>query len=171
VVAAAGCTVSILPHMAAAITGVAALLHTSALAFQTLKWLGLAYLLYLAWQTLRDRGALGFDEATAGASPKSDRRIVGQAVLINLLNPKLSIFFLAFLPQFVPAGAPDALARMLHMCGAFMALTFIVFLAYGLFASAARWYVLARPKVMAWLRGGIAAAFVGLGLRLALAER
>jgi threonine/homoserine/homoserine lactone efflux protein len=170
-VAAAGCTVSILPHMAAAITGVAALLHASALAFQTLKWLGLAYLLYLAWQTLRAQGALELSEDTAGTAVVSDRRIVQQAILINLLNPKLSIFFLAFLPQFVPAGTPDAVSRMLQLGAAFMALTFVVFLGYGLFASAARWYVLARPRVLGWLRCGIAAAFVALGVRLALAER
>jgi threonine/homoserine/homoserine lactone efflux protein len=173
-VAAFGCTIAILPHIAAAITGLAALLHTSAVAFQVLKYAGIAYLLYLAWQTLRERGALQLSADDSGAGGKGDRsgrRIVGQAVLINLLNPKLSIFFLAFLPQFVPADSPDALLRMVQLSAVFMALTFAVFAVYGLFAAAARRHVLTRPRVMAWLRRGIAAAFVGLGARLALAER
>ncbi|MBK1697836.1 LysE family translocator [Rhodovibrio salinarum] len=171
-VAAFGCTIAILPHIAAAITGLAALLHTSALAFQLLKYAGILYLLYLAWQTLRARGALQLDTGGAKESQtKNDRQIVGQAILINLLNPKLSIFFLAFLPQFVPAGATDGLARMVQLSAVFMALTFVVFAFYGMFAAATRHYVLSRPSVMGWLRRGIAATFVGLGARLALAER
>lgn len=171
-VAAFGCTIAILPHITAAITGLAALLHTSALAFQVLKYAGIAYLIYLAWQTLRERGALNFTAVgDAAGADRSDRRIVGQAILINLLNPKLSIFFLAFLPQFVPAGAEDGLLRMVQLSAAFMVLTFVVFALYGAFAAATRRYVLSRPRVMAWLRGGIAAAFVGLGARLAFAER
>ncbi len=171
-VAAFGCTIAILPHIAAAITGLAALLHTSAVAFQLLKYAGIAYLLYLAWQMIRERGALQLSADGPGADPgRSDKRIVGQAILINLLNPKLSIFFLAFLPQFVPAGAHDALSRMILLSAAFMGLTFVVFALYGAFAAATRRYVLSRPRVMAWLRRGIAAAFVGLGARLALAER
>jgi threonine/homoserine/homoserine lactone efflux protein len=169
-VAAFGCMLSILPHMTAAVTGLAALLHTSAVAFHALKYLGLAYLLYLAWQTLRERGALDVAPSPDGA-PDRTGRIIRRAVLINLLNPKLSIFFLAFLPQFVPGEADAPLLRMIGLSAAFMALTFVVFGLYGAFAAAARRYVLTRPRVMAWLRRGIAAAFVGLGARLALAER
>src|SRR5437016_12138054 len=101
VVAAFGCTIGIVPHMAAAIMGLAALLHTSALAFQTFKYLGVAYLLYMAWNTLRERGALKV-EKEVGA--RSATRVIVHAILINILNPKLSIFFLAFLPQFVSAN-------------------------------------------------------------------
>ena len=168
VVAAFGCTLGIIPHMAAAITGLAALLHTSALAFQTLKYLGVAYLLWMAWQTLKETGALRVE---TGAAPRSARRTIVQAILINVLNPKLSIFFFAFLPQFVAPGEPQALARMLEMSGVFMGLTFAVFAGYGVFAAALRAHVISRPRVMAWMRRTFAAAFVGLGAKLALAER
>jgi len=168
IVAAFGCTLGILPHMAAAITGLAALLHTSALAFQTLKYVGVAYLIYMAWQTLKETGALRVETEVA---PRSARRTVLQAILINVLNPKLSIFFFAFLPQFVTPGEPQALARMLEMSAVFMGLTFAVFVVYGVFAAALRTHVIARPRVMTWMRRTFAAAFVGLGAKLALAER
>jgi len=168
IVAAFGCTLGILPHMAAAITGLAALLHTSALAFQTLKYVGVAYLLWMAWQTLKETGALRVETEVA---PRSARRTVLQAILINVLNPKLSIFFFAFLPQFVTPGEPHALARMLEMSGVFMGLTFAVFVVYGVFAAALRAHVISRPRVMTWMRRTFAAAFVGLGVKLALAER
>jgi threonine/homoserine/homoserine lactone efflux protein len=167
-IAAFACTLGIIPHMAAAITGLAALLHTSALAFQVLKYLGVAYLLYMAWATLRENGALRVDEA---AAPRSARQVIVSGVLINILNPKLSIFFFAFLPQFVSAGEPHALARMLELSAVFMAATFVVFAAYGVFAAAMRRHVISRPAVMAWLRRLFAGAFAALGLKLAFAER
>lgn len=168
IIAAFGCTLGIIPHMAAAITGLAALLHTSALAFQTLKYVGVAYLIWMAWQTLKETGALRVETEVA---PRSARRTIVQAVLINVLNPKLSIFFFAFLPQFVAPGEPQPLARMLEMSGVFMGLTFAVFAFYGIFAAALRAHVISRPRVMAWMRRTFAAAFVGLGAKLALAER
>ena len=168
VVAAFGCTLGIVPHMAAAITGLAALLHTSALAFQTLKYLGVAYLLYMAWQTLKERGALTVEQESA---PRTARQVIVSAILINILNPKLSIFFFAFLPQFVSADERQPLARMLEMSATFMLLTFVVFVGYGTFAAALRQHVISRPRVLAWLRRTFAAAFVALGARLALAER
>jgi threonine/homoserine/homoserine lactone efflux protein len=168
VVAAFGCTLGIVPHMAAAITGLAALLHTSALAFQTLKYLGVAYLLYMAWQTLKERGALTVEQES---TPRTARQVIVSAILINILNPKLSIFFFAFLPQFVSAGERQPLARMLEMSATFMLLTFVVFVGYGTFAAALRQHVISRPRVLAWLRRTFAATFVALGARLALAER
>ena len=168
VVAAFGCTLGIIPHMAAAILGLAALLHTSALAFQTLKYLGVAYLLYMAWNTLREQGAL---TAEADVAPKSTRQVIGSAILINILNPKLSMFFLAFLPQFVSADDPDTLSRMIGLSAVFMLLTFIVFAGYGLFAAALRRHVISRPQVLTWMRRVFAGAFVALGAKLALADR
>jgi threonine/homoserine/homoserine lactone efflux protein len=168
IVAALGCTLGILPHMAAAITGLAAVLHTSALAFQTLKYLGVAYLLYMAWNIVRERGALRVN--TEPQSP-SARQVIVTAILINLLNPKLSIFFLAFLPQFVSAGETHPLARMLELSGIFMALTFAVFVGYGVFAAAVRRHVISSPRVLTWMRRSFAAAFLALGAKLALAER
>ena len=168
VLAAFGCTLGILPHIAASIAGLAALLHTSAQAFQVVKYLGVAYLLYMAWSILREGGALQVSEKTA-AVPSG--KIVANGLLLNVLNPKLSLFFLAFLPQFVPAGAANATGSMLMLAGIFMLLTFVVFVGYGAFASATRHYVISRPAVMLWLRRGFAGAFGLLGLRLALAER
>jgi threonine/homoserine/homoserine lactone efflux protein len=168
VVAAFGCTLGIVPHMAAAIMGLAALLHASAVAFQTLKYLGVAYLLYMAWNALRERGALRV-ETQVGA--RSSLQVIGSAILVNILNPKLSIFFFAFLPQFVSAGEPHPLAQMLELSGVFMALTFAVFVGYGLFAAAIRTQIISRPRVLTWMRRVFAGAFVALGAKLALAER
>jgi threonine/homoserine/homoserine lactone efflux protein len=168
IVAAFGCTLGIVPHMAAAIMGLAALLHTSALAFQTLKYLGVAYLLYMAWQTLREHGALRIE---AGPAPRSPLQVIVQAILLNILNPKLTIFFFAFLPQFIAADEARPLARMLELSATFMALTFVVFAAYGLFAAAVRAHVVARPRILVWLRRSFATAFVALGAKLALADR
>ena len=168
IVAAFGCTLGIIPHMAAAIMGLAALLHASALAFQTLKYLGVAYLLYMAWNTLREQGPL---RVATDVDPRSTRQVIVSAILINILNPKLSIFFLAFLPQFVSTDDPDALSRMTGLSAVFMLLTFVVFVGYGLFAAAIRRHVISRPGVLTWMRRAFAGAFVALGARLALAER
>ena len=168
IVAAFGCTLGIVPHMAAAIMGVAALLHTSALAFQVFKYLGVAYLLWMAWNTLREHGTLKV-EKEVGA--RSALQVTITAILINILNPKLSIFFLAFLPQFVSANEPHALARMLELSAVFMLMTFVVFVGYGLFAAAIRDHVISRPRVLTWMRRTFAAAFVALGAKLAFADR
>jgi len=171
VAAAFGCTLGIVPHMLAAMLGLAAVLHTSALAFAALKWCGVAYLLYMAWQALAERGALSIEATGTEDGGRSSRRVVVTGVLINILNPKLSIFFLAFLPQFIEAGEVHPLARMLELSSAFMAMTFAVFVVYGLFAAHVRDRVVTRPKVMAWLRRSFAAGFAALGARLAFAER
>jgi threonine/homoserine/homoserine lactone efflux protein len=168
VIAAIGCTLGIVPHMLAAVAGLAALLNASALAFDGLKYLGVAYLLYLAWRTVRETGALSID---AGSAPPSAARVIGQAILINVLNPKLTIFFFAFLPQFVNATERDAVPRMLELSGVFMVVTLVVFVGYGVLASAVRSHVVSRPRVMAWIRRTFAVAFVALGARLALASR
>ena len=168
VVAAFGCTIGIVPHMAAAIMGLAAILHTSALAFQAFKYLGVAYLLYLAWSTLREHGALSVETETGA---RSALRVTTTAILINILNPKLSIFFLAFLPQFVGAGEVDPLWRMLELSTVFMAMTFVVFVGYGLFAASVREHVISRPPVLRWMRRTFAGAFIALGAKLALADR
>ena len=171
VAAAFGCTLGIVPHMLAAMLGLAAVLHTSALAFAALKWCGVAYLLYMAWQALAERGALSIEATGTEDGGRSSRRVVVTGFLINILNPKLSIFFLAFLPQFIEAGEVHPLARMLELSSAFMAMTFAVFVVYGLFAAHVRDRVVTRPKVMAWLRRSFAAGFAALGARLAFAER
>ena len=168
VLAAFACTLGIVPHMVAALTGLAALLHASALAFEIVKYAGVAYLLYMAWQSLRENGAL---KIQAGADQRSAPRIVVDGVLVNILNPKVSIFFVAFLPQFISPGDPSPLLSMLELSGVFMATTFVIFAIYGVFAACMRERVVGSPSVMAWMRRTFAAAFVMLGARLALAER
>jgi len=168
IAAAFGCTLGILPHLAAAMLGLAAVLHASALAFAALKWCGVIYLLYMAWQTLRERGSLAVDTRVEA---RSNARVIVTGFLVNILNPKLSIFFLAFLPQFISADDAHPLARMLELSAAFMAMTLIVFVLYGLFAASVRDRVISRPKVMAWLRRAFAGGFALLGARLAFAER
>jgi threonine/homoserine/homoserine lactone efflux protein len=168
VVAAFGCTIGIVPHMAAAILGLAALLHTSALAFQIFKYLGVAYLLYMAWSTLQESGVLKVEKETGA---RSDMQVTITAILINILNPKLSIFFLAFLPQFISADEAQPLPRMLLLSAVFMLMTFVVFVGYGLFAASIRDHVITRPKVLTWMRRTFAGAFALLGAKLALAER
>jgi threonine/homoserine/homoserine lactone efflux protein len=167
IAAAFGCTLGIVPHMLAAMLGLAAVLHTSAVAFAALKWCGVVYLLYMAWQALRETGALAIEARQA----RSSRRVVVTGFLINILNPKLSIFFLAFLPQFIAVDEAHPLGRMLELSAAFMAMTLAVFVVYGLFAAGVRDRVITRPKVMAWLRRSFALGFAALGAKLAFAER
>jgi threonine/homoserine/homoserine lactone efflux protein len=168
IVAAFGCTLGILPHLAAAMLGLAAVLHASGLAFNLLKYAGVAYLLYMAWQSLREHGALRVDKVE---DRRSDLRVIIDAILINILNPKLSIFFVAFLPQFVSAHEAEPLLHMMALAGVFMGVTFVVFAIYGVFAATMRDKVIARPRVLAWLRRSFAAAFGALAIKLALAER
>jgi threonine/homoserine/homoserine lactone efflux protein len=168
VIAAVGCTLGIIPHMVAAITGLAALLHTSAVAFQTLKYVGVAYLLLVAWRTLKEKGALTVETET---SPRTATSVIVSAILVNILNPKLTIFFFAFLPQFVSAKDPQAFIRMVELSTVFMLLTLVVFVAYGSFAAAIRKHVISRPRVLTWMRRVFAGAFVALGARLAFADR
>jgi threonine/homoserine/homoserine lactone efflux protein len=163
--AAAGCTVGIVPHLMAATLGLAALLHTSALLFQSVKFIGVAYLLYLAWQALRSDGALA---VSANAARQPGWRIARRGALINILNPKLSIFFLALLPPFLSENPATATAEMVAMGGVFMALTFGVFVVYGVFAATARRRLLESARAMRWLNRSFASIFALLAGRLAL---
>ncbi len=167
IIAAVGCTLGIIPHMIAAITGVAALLHTSALAFQGLKYLGVAYLLYMAWNTLRDRSALTASEE----APRSAASVIRSGVLINILNPKLTVFFFAFLPQFVSTNEPRAFLRMLELSAVFMIVTFVVFVVYGVLAAAVRQRIISSPRVVRWMRRAFAGSFGVLAGRLAFTDR
>ncbi|WP_424944448.1 LysE family translocator [Aliiroseovarius crassostreae] len=164
VAAAVGCTIGIVPSLLAALFGLAAVLYSSALLFQVVKFAGVAFLLYLAWQTLQNDDVLTVDEKQ---SPKGLGRIALNATLINILNPKLALFFMAFLPQFLSGNSASATSEMLTLGGAFMGLTFIVFIAYGVFAASARDLVLGNARVMGWIRRGFAASFAGLAAKLA----
>jgi threonine/homoserine/homoserine lactone efflux protein len=167
VVAAFACTLGIVPHVLATVTGLAALLNASAVAFQAVKYAGVAYLLYMAWATVRDKEVIDVDQ---DGTPRSAGRVIVRGVLINLLNPKLTIFFFAFLPQFVSPTEPHALPRMLALSGVFMLATFVVFAVYGVLAASVRSQVISRPRVMAWLRRSFAGSFVLLGAKLATTD-
>jgi len=168
VLAAFACTLGIVPHLIAAMMGLTAVLHTSAIAYEIVKYAGVAYLLWMAWQSLREHGVLRVEKTP---DVRSAWRVVIDGVLVNILNPKLSIFFVAFLPQFIAADEAHLLLRMLELSAVFMAMTFVVFAIYGSFAAAMREHVVSRPAVMTWMRRTFAAAFVALGVRLALQER
>ncbi len=168
VVAAFACTLGILPHLMAAMLGLAAILHTSALAFNMVKYAGVAYLLYMAWHSLREKGALNIERAQ---DKRTDMRVIIDGILINMLNPKLSIFFVAFLPQFIDAHSENPMLQMLALSGVFMVMTFVIFALYGVFAATMREHVVSRPNVMAWLRRSFSAAFGALALKLVLTER
>lgn len=168
VFAALGCTAGIVPHLLATVLGVAALMHTSAIAFQMLKCAGVVYLLYLAYATWRDKSAFAVERKPSGSTAMG---LIIKAILLNILNPKLTIFFLAFLPQFVEQGASSPLAQLLLLSGVFMAMTFAVFIVYGLLAHTFRRAVIESPRVQSWLRRVFAVTFVGLGAQLALSER
>jgi threonine/homoserine/homoserine lactone efflux protein len=168
VFAALGCTAGIVPHLLATVLGLAALMHTSAVAFQVLKYAGVVYLLYLAFATWKDKSAFAVDGAASRGCAKD---LIIKAILLNLLNPKLTIFFLAFLPQFVEHGASSPLVQLLMLSSVFMAMTFAVFVVYGMLAHAFRKAVIESPRVQSWLRRGFAAAFAGLGVQLAVSDR
>lgn len=168
VFAAAGCTAGIIPHLTASIVGLAAILHMSAVAFQAIKTLGVAYLLYLAWSMWRDSGAVRFE---GGRGPAGALGIAVKGVLINILNPKLSLFFLAFLPQFIPAGSGSPVRSMLLLSAVFMGMTLIVFTLYGLCANAVRAYDADSPTFMRTVQRSFAVVFAGLAAKLAFAER
>ncbi|WP_119735518.1 LysE family translocator [Pseudomonas sp. Larv2_ips] len=168
VFAALGCTAGILPHLLASVLGLSALLHTSALAFEVLRYAGVAYLLYLAYATWRDRSAFAMNDAPTATTA---RGLMIRGFLLNILNPKLTIFFLAFLPQFVTPGSISPAVQMLVLSAVFIAMTFAVFVIYGLLANGFRRAVIESPRVQNWLRRSFAAAFAGLGLNLAFAQR
>ncbi len=166
--AALGCTAGIVPHLLATVLGLAAVMHASALAFQVLKYAGVAYLFYVAWATWRDKSAFAVDGSVSRTTASG---LVLKAFLLNILNPKLTIFFLAFLPQFVQPGTSQPLLQLLVLSAVFMAMTFAVFVVYGLVAHAFRAAVIESARVQRWLRYSFAAAFAGLGARLALSDK
>ena len=168
VFAAIGCTAGIVPHLLATALGLAAVLHTSAVAFQALKFAGVAYLFYVAYASWRDKTAFAIE---SNSSTRSGPTVMVKAFLLNILNPKLTIFFLAFLPQFVEPAARSPLTQLIILSGVFMAMTFAVFVVYGFLAHAFRKAVIESPRVQAWLRRGFAVAFAGLGTNLALSGK
>ena len=168
IAAALGCTTGIIPHLSGSILGLSAILHMSAVAFQIVKYAGVVYLLYLAWSMWRETGGLTVNSADQNTNY---RQIIVRGFLINILNPKLSIFFLAFLPLFVSPEVSSPLMQMISLSGVFMAMTFVVFVCYGLSATTVRRYVIHSEKVSSWLQKSFAAAFAALGIKLAFTDQ
>lgn len=166
--AALGCTLGIIPALLASVFGLAALFHTSALAFQVVKYLGAVYLLYLAWQLWKSTAPLSVDGENTN---KKYTEIILKGFLLNILNPKLSIFFLAFLPQFISSTADSAFLQMLMLGGVFMLMTFAVFIVYGFLSGSFREYIINSKKASMAIQKVFAAGFATLGLKLAFSER
>ncbi len=168
IAAAFGCTAGIIPHLSASIIGLSAILHMSALAFQAVKFTGAAYLLYLAWAMWCETGSLKFDSH----SKKTGLwQIVRRGFLINILNPKLSIFFLAFLPLFVNPNASSPTLDMAFLSLMFMAMTLFIFILYGISANGVRRYVVNSPRLIVWLQRSFAVTFAALGIKLAVTDQ
>lgn len=168
IAAAIGCTAGIIPHLLACIMGLSAVIHMSSFAFQLLKYAGTAYLLYLAWGMWRETGSLTFDKPN---HKKSLTQIAIKGFLINILNPKLSIFFLAFLPLFISPETSSPLLQMLMLSSVFMIMTLSVFILYGASAHSVRTYITNSPKITFWMQRSFAAIFAALGAKLALTEQ
>ncbi|WP_321404385.1 LysE family translocator [Maridesulfovibrio sp.] len=166
--AAAGCTAGIIPHLVASILGLSAVLHVSAIGFQIVKYAGAAYLLYLAWATWQEKGTLKFNESNGN---QRLLQIAKRGFLINILNPKLSIFFLAFLPLFVPENAVSPTLNLIILSLIFMLMTLIVFVLYGLSATSVRKYVTRSPNIISWMQRSFAIVFATIGLKLAMTEQ
>ncbi len=140
----------------------------SAVAFQVVKYAGAIYLLYLAWSMWRETGALKFNSPS---SKNGLRQIATKGFLINILNPKLSIFFLAFLPLFVSPDTSSPIFQMFILSIAFMAMTLIIFILYGVSANGFRRYVVNSPRLIVWLQRSFAATFAALGVKLAMTDQ
>ena len=167
--AAVGCTLGIVPHMLAAMLGLSGIMQAGSAVFEVVRWAGVAYLVFMGFSMIRDAGTLPLDDQDAPGD--SAGAVVWSGVLLNVLNPKLTLFFFAFLPQFVSPSDASGLVRMAELSGVFMLLTLVVFIGYGIFAAAIRDQVVSRPRILLWMRRTFAAAFVALGARLALEER
>ena len=166
IVAATGCTLGIIPHLLASSLGLSALLLMSSLVFQFIKYLGAAYLLYLAWSMWRETGSLHLSQKDLKSG--SMIKIAVRGILINILNPKLSIFFLAFLPLFIKPESDSPIRDFLWLSAVFMLMTLVIFILYGLFAHAVSSYLLQSKKFSIWLQKSFAVIFAGLGIKLAL---
>ncbi|MCA9928985.1 MAG: LysE family translocator [Anaerolineales bacterium] len=166
--AAVGCTAGILPHLTAGVLGLSAILHMSALAFQALKLAGTLYLLYLAWGMWQDTGSLKLD---ASAPKMNPWQIIGKGILINILNPKLTIFFFAFLPLFVTPDAASPTRQMIGLSAVFMGMTLAIFMLYGILASAVSKYLVNSQTAVKRVQQSFAVIFAALAVRLAFSER
>jgi threonine/homoserine/homoserine lactone efflux protein len=167
--AAIGCTLGIVPHVLAAMLGLSGIMQAGAVAFETVRWVGVAYLLFMGVSMIRARGTLQIEDRDAPVTPTG--LVVWRGILVNLLNPKLTVFFFAFLPQFLntPPGLLDT--RLIGLGGIFMLMTLAVFIVYAWASAAIRDRVLGAPAVLRWFRRSLGALVIGFAAKLAVADR
>ncbi len=170
-IAAIGCTLGIVPHMVAATLGLSGVMQAGAAAFEVVRWVGVAYLAYMGVSMIRNGGRLQFGADETHEPSATSLTIIRRGILLNVLNPKLTVFFFAFLPQFLDT-APRLLDPRLVILGAiFMAITRVVFLGYAAASAAVRDQVLQSPRVMQWVQRSLGALLIGFAARLAVADR
>ena len=167
--AALGCTIGILPHLLASILGLSFLLQMNDVLFQTLKWIGTIYLIYIAWTMWSAVEKTTFK--VSFTENFSVFRVIVKAILLNLLNPKLTTFFFAFLPVFIAPDSPSPHTELIRLSSIFMAITLTVFSVYGVLASGIRQRVVHSSKQLLWIRRSCAVLLAIFGLRLALARQ
>jgi threonine/homoserine/homoserine lactone efflux protein len=168
VVTALGMCSGVSVHTTAAALGISALLYSSAAAFTILKYAGAAYLLFLAYKALKEQQVLLPQGTADGQSPWVMFR---RGFIMNVVNPKVALFFLAFLPQFVSPGEESAALQMLLLGLLFMAQAVVLFGAIGWLSGSVGNLILRRPRMARWFGRLSAGIFASLGIRLALAER
>jgi threonine/homoserine/homoserine lactone efflux protein len=166
--AALGCTLGIVPHILASVLGLSALLNMSAQAFSVLKIAGSMYLLYLAWNMWRETGTLDIQKKNTETNAI---KIAAKAIAINLLNPKLTIFFFAFLPLFVSGHSSSPTSEMISLSVVFMGITLVVFALYGILASMISAYLLSSSSAMKRFQQISAAILAAFAVKLALSEK
>jgi threonine/homoserine/homoserine lactone efflux protein len=167
--AAVGCTLGIVPHILAALLGLSAIMQTGAVVFEVVRWAGVAYLIFIGISMIRNAGTLPLDDGNV--SDDTMNRVIWRGILLNVLNPKLTVFFFAFLPQFLdaPSGLLDA--KLVGLGGVFMLMTLAVFAIYALVSAAVRDLVLAAPVVRKWLERTLGAFLIGFAAKLAFTDR
>jgi len=168
VATAAGVSVGLVGHTVLATLGLGAILRTSEWLFVALKLVGAAYLLYLGFGLLRTRhGAL----ALGAVSPRPLGKLFVDGAFSNLSNPKIAVFYFAFLPQFVSPSAQQPTLTIFALGMAFAVLTFMIKAPVGLFAGALSGWLRSRPGVLTWVYRSSGAILMGLGVKLAFERR
>lgn len=167
--AAIGCTLGIVPHMLAAMLGLSGIMQAGSAVFEVVRWAGVCYLVFMGISMIRDAGRISLDDVNAGADPMGP--VVWRGIVLNVLNPKLTLFFFAFLPQFLDASPGFFYVRLIGLGGIFMLMTLAVFSGYALASAALRDLVLGTPAVRRWIERTLGAFLVGFAARLALSDR
>ena len=168
-VAAFGCTLGIVPHMLAAMLGLSGIMQAGSAVFEVVRWVGVAYLVFMGISMIREAGALPLGDENSPVDPVG--RIVWRGVLLNVLNPKLTLFFFAFLPQFLDASPGLLDPALILLGGIFMLVTLAVFAGYAFASAAVRDLVLATPVVRRWIERTLGALVICFAARLAFTDR